>query len=279
LPAGQKKVFFSDLDGTLLDHNTYSFEAAKPALAALRERNVPLVLCSSKTRAEIEEYIALLSLSHPFISENGGAIFIPEKYFGKFSGGTRKGGYVVVELGTPAPELEKAVGELKESGVELLSFHEMSVQEAAEDTGLSIERAEKAKQREYGAVFRPAHREDAERARAFMEGRGLGMTAGGRYCHALKGNDKGLAVKELLGIYAQEFSPARIESFAFGDSANDFPMLRAAGRGFLVQRHDKSYASDEFEHAPGIGPVGWNKKVLEVLSQMTLFICVVLKCI
>ena len=48
-------IIFSDLDGTLLDQADYSFAAAKPALGMLRTRGIPLVLCSSKTRVEIEE--------------------------------------------------------------------------------------------------------------------------------------------------------------------------------------------------------------------------------
>ena len=44
----------TDLDGCLLDEETYSYEAARPALDALARRRVPLVLCSSKTRAEMQ---------------------------------------------------------------------------------------------------------------------------------------------------------------------------------------------------------------------------------
>ena len=34
-------VLFSDLDGTLLDHESYSFDAARPALDRLRREDVP----------------------------------------------------------------------------------------------------------------------------------------------------------------------------------------------------------------------------------------------
>jgi len=47
-------VVFTDLDGTLLDEETYSWEAAEPALAMLRERGIPWVMVTSKTRAEVE---------------------------------------------------------------------------------------------------------------------------------------------------------------------------------------------------------------------------------
>ena len=48
-------VVFTDLDGTLLDHTSYSHQAAEPALEAIRERRIPLVFCTSKTRAEVEQ--------------------------------------------------------------------------------------------------------------------------------------------------------------------------------------------------------------------------------
>ncbi len=48
---GMKKlIIFTDLDGTLLDLHTYSFEKSLPGLGLLRQKNVPLVFCSSKTR-------------------------------------------------------------------------------------------------------------------------------------------------------------------------------------------------------------------------------------
>ena len=77
----RKLVIFTDLDGTLLDRNTYSFEPAQSTLHLIKQKNIPLVLSSSKTRAEIEFYRRRLENDHPFISENGGAVFIPRDYF------------------------------------------------------------------------------------------------------------------------------------------------------------------------------------------------------
>ena len=48
-------LVFTDLDGTLLDHETHSFKRALPAIKILKEKNIPLIFSTSKTRAEIEE--------------------------------------------------------------------------------------------------------------------------------------------------------------------------------------------------------------------------------
>ena len=38
----RKLVIFADLDGTLLDRKTYSFEPAQPALLLIRQKGFPL---------------------------------------------------------------------------------------------------------------------------------------------------------------------------------------------------------------------------------------------
>lgn len=67
-------LVFSDLDGTLLDHTTYSYAPARPALAALRARDALLILASSKTAAEMLPLHQELDLGEaPMIVENGAA--------------------------------------------------------------------------------------------------------------------------------------------------------------------------------------------------------------
>ena len=74
-------VVFTDLDGCLLDSVTYTYEPAAPALEALRAQDIPLVLVSSKTRAEIEPLRKQLDHHDPFMVENGAAVFVPRGLF------------------------------------------------------------------------------------------------------------------------------------------------------------------------------------------------------
>jgi len=74
-------VVFTDLDGTLLDLSDYSYQAALPAVRYLQKQGIPIVFCSSKTRAEQAVYQQKLDIDDPFIVENGGAVYLPESYF------------------------------------------------------------------------------------------------------------------------------------------------------------------------------------------------------
>lgn len=49
----QPLMIITDLDGSLLDHHTYRWDAATEWLTTLKQYAVPLVICSSKTAAEI----------------------------------------------------------------------------------------------------------------------------------------------------------------------------------------------------------------------------------
>jgi mannosyl-3-phosphoglycerate phosphatase len=94
------QVVFTDLDGTLLDHNTYSWDAARPAIERLKLCEIPLVLVTSKTRAEVELWRNQLGNHHPFVIENGAATFIPRDYFPfPVLGSEERGDYVVLEFG------------------------------------------------------------------------------------------------------------------------------------------------------------------------------------
>ena len=75
-------LLFSDLDGTLLDHDSYDWSPAKPALKKLAASNIPVVLNSSKTAGEIRTVREQLGNTAPFIVENGAAVIVPANCFG-----------------------------------------------------------------------------------------------------------------------------------------------------------------------------------------------------
>ena len=70
-------IIFTDLDGTLLDHTNYGFEAALPMLDFIKTNDIPLIIVTSKTKNEVIRIQELLGFKAPFIIENGAGIFIP----------------------------------------------------------------------------------------------------------------------------------------------------------------------------------------------------------
>ncbi len=270
-------IVFTDLDGTLLDAATYTFDAAQEALDALRARAVPLILVSSKTRAEMEPLRHRLGLADPFVVENGGAVFIPKGYFPfPVLWAEVRGTFQVIELGTPCARLRTALKEIGQAvGCRLAGFGNMSLDQVMSLTGLPYQEAVLAKQREYDEPFLiegPGNLAGAVRRMA--EARGLRCTRGGRFYHLLGDSDKGKACQILIDCYRQVASRQGqpLLTIALGDSLNDLPMLALADRPVLVRRPDGSY--DKAAWAPGlvrtdgIGPSGWNQAILDILKAV-----------
>ena len=149
-------IVFTDLDGTLLDHDTYSWQEAAPALEALRIKGVPLILCSSKTRAEMLVLWQELGLSHPFITENGGGIFAPETNPITGAGHWQPAGpgWRGITLGRPVKELRAALDGFKhETGAR--GFGDMTDAEVGRTDGTRLE------------IGRPGQKTGIQRAGAF----------------------------------------------------------------------------------------------------------------
>lgn len=276
LPANL--VIFTDLDGTLLDHQTYSWHAAASALEAVRRRRVPLVFCTSKTRAELE-YLRRrmeLDLVHPFITENGGGVFIPHGYFRhRIEGAHSVKTYHCLSLARPYREITAALEELaREAAVEVVGFHQMRAREIAENAGLPLKVAELARLRDYDEpfFFAGTTAADEERFVQLARARGLQVTRGSRFWHLHAGSDKGRAVRLLMQHFRQSRRGERLRAIGLGDAANDIPMLAATDTAILVQRPDGSYDPAVLEklpratRAPAPGPAGWNQAILELLN-------------
>jgi hydroxypyruvate reductase len=264
----QNMILFTDMDGTLLDSKSYSFKKALPALKLIQDRDIPLILCSSKTRAEIVRYRQLLNNRHPFISENGGGIFIPQGYFSVPVEAGVLDGYSVITLGTPYVDILYHFARLrKRFPVQVRGFADMSNEEVAELTGLPQAEARLAKQRDFEEpfIFEGAPNERFLHA---IESINLRWTQG-RIFHIMGNHDKGRAVNILKSLYEQQYGA--VTSVGLGDSLNDLPMLKVVDRAVLVRHVDGS--CDARIEIPGLqktrlpGSAGWNETMLQLLAQ------------
>lgn len=269
-------VIFTDLDGALLDGRSYSWHEAAEALAEISRGQIPLVFCTSKTRAEVEELRQKLGNEHPFITENGGGIFVPRGCFlQSMNGATRVGRYFCIALGQP---YQRIVAELKrisaESNAPVVGFHQMSEREIAANTGLDLHQAALAREREFDEPFFFAGASPSAERKFLQLARdaGLEVARGDRFWHLFAGSDKGRAVRRLAGFY-RETVGAPLHTLALGSSANDLPMLAAADVAVLLPSANRQFDAEVLARLPFArlarkpGPHGWNEEVLRILRS------------
>jgi mannosyl-3-phosphoglycerate phosphatase family protein len=264
-------IIFSDLDGTLLDHHTYAWQAAAPALGKLAELKVPLILCSSKTRVEMLPLQRDMGISGPMICENGGGVFAPLGHFITASGEWRdmENGWVMLAIGMPIAELRRRFAGFKER-FKARGFSDMSDEEVAGLTGLSPGLAALARRREFNEpVLLPDMSASYSAFAQAAQDAGLQVTRGGRFVHLLGGGDKGKAVTLVSGLYQDH--DQELSTMALGDAPNDAAMLRRVDKPVLVARPDGSHADLDITalvKTAGVGPAGWNQAVLAALAEL-----------
>jgi len=264
-------LVFTDLDGTLLDSETYSYERSLAAINRVNGSGIPIVFCSAKTRAEQEVYRRELRLLHPFIVENGGAIFIPQTYF-PFSFQYHKAvdNLLAIELAMPYGRVRELLARIgREDDFRFRGFGDMSAAEVAEITGLDFESARLARQREYDepVKFDPS---GGKNIREFLERlgeAGLNWSRGGRLYHVMGGGGKGKAVEVLSSLYHRMWGDIR--TVGLGNGQNDSPMLWQVDIPILVQKRDHSWEDmnlPRLRKVPGIGPDGWSMAISDVFA-------------
>jgi len=263
-------VFITDLDGTLLDAN-YSYEASLPALNLLKRLRIPLVLCTSKTRAEVEALRCRLGNRDPFIVENGGALYIPDGCLPvEINTAIRRGGCAIIEFGAPYLELVQTLRRASaESRCAVLGFHQMSIEEIAACCKMPPGEAHLAKQREYDEPFKILEG-DPQSLFAAIERQKKRWTYGGSFYHVLGANDKAHCVNLLIHYYRTAFDP--VITVGLGNGANDAGFLKLVDVPLVLE----SSASQELMAAiprarlcmGAGGPEAWNEAVLDAVNRL-----------
>ncbi|MBR0555943.1 HAD-IIB family hydrolase [Ciceribacter sp. L1K23] len=253
-------VVFSDLDGTLLDHETYDFSPAMPALDLLSRLDIPLVLASSKTEAEMRPIAAAMGLSFPMIVENGAGV----AHTGDGSGDDRE---TYTRIRNFLETLPSALSR------RFAGFGDWSTAEVSRRTGLPTEAAERARQRRFSepGLFSGTPDEKA----GFLErldNAGFTATQGGRFLTIMPKTSKAERMVDIATRYGNEAGTA-ITTIALGDAANDLAMLQAADTGVIIANPAHAPLPVTERERKGFivrstlpGPSGWNEMILKLVT-------------
>lgn len=265
----KKKILFTDLDGTLLSLNNYSFQRSLSAIEDLKAAGIPVIFCSSKTRAEQEYYQEALGLNEPFIVENGAAVFIPLGYFQKPVAWntyvTDK--YEVIPFGKSISHVRETIARKREEeALDFAVYADLPVEEVADLTGLNPEGSVRAMQRDFSETILKG--KVTSRFIEVLDSEGFHNIPGSKFQTIVsKTADKGRAVNVLSSLFKNEFGD--VLTYGLGDSRNDESMLAAVDLPYLVQRPDNSWIDLREVQAKGltgVGPEGFTKLVDEMLG-------------
>lgn len=261
-----KYIVVTDLDGTLLDHQTYEFIPALNAIAELSRQEIPIILNSSKTQAEILAIRQELNNQEPFVCENGGLLCISNYESSDSQDSTTQ------YLGVPRHQFLDSLDLIKKKlELNYQGFAESSVEDVVSWTGLTTSDALKAMQRQ---ATEPLLWQDSEQAldnfRQELAKLALQCIKGGRFCHVMGLFNKASCFPKLKEYYSQRWQE-EIGIIALGDSPNDLPMLEEADHAVVIPsikgaNLQPNQSSVYFATQPG--PHGWREGIDFLLKSI-----------
>lgn len=265
-------IVFTDLDGSLLNSYDYSFDEAKPTLELLRKNAVPLILCTSKTRKEVEQIRCALDIHDPFIVENGGGIYFKATDpFLEIRHAIITGEHFLIQLGQPYGFIRSFIKKNRHQFA-MDGFGDWTIDVIQQHTGLNREEASLAQHREFTEPFLLKDIQDLPRLERTAKQSNLKIVKGGRFFHLIGvEQDKGKAVNIVKSMYEQSFQTS-VFSIGLGDSANDIPMLASVDIPILIPHPDGTY--EPFENPKLVkadypGSKGWNQSLRKVIDGLS----------
>jgi len=251
---------FSDLDGTLLDHETYDWSPARPVLDRLRAGGHALILASSKTAAEIAPLRAQMGFAQcPAIVENGAGLLPAEAD--------------AVTQTRSHPQLLAILRRVRaETRAPFRGFSDWSVAEIAARTGLSAEAAEAAARRDFSepGLFGGPPSAEADFVTALNRA-GVSATRGGRFLTLSFGADKGARLREIARALQAS------ATVALGDAPNDMGLLETADHGIVIPNPahaglptlpGEEGPAAHITRAAQPGPAGWATALGALLDRL-----------
>ena len=254
MPSNTNIIVFTDLDGSFLDHHSYDFSAAIPALNRLKTLNTQVIATTSKTLAELSA-LNLPFDTAPQIAENGMVIFDGQK--------TQTINKTYDEITSFIQNLSPDIRN------HINGFYDMSINTVISHTSLTPQNAALAKERLGSEPFLWTGSDHAmDTLTSEAQAQGFTITQGGRFYHIMgeKGG-KANAVRTILKDKEEAIS------IALGDGPNDAEMLGVVDYGIQIPNssgHDFCIDNPKGEiiKATAQGPEGWNAAINDLLDRL-----------
>ena len=245
-------LVFSDINGTLIDFDTYAYDGSFKAVQQLKAAGIPLILCSSNNKAEIQPLREAFGLHEPFIVENGSAIYNADGTL-LWQGALRK-------------KIQSAIQSIREeTGLVFETFADIAPERIRQETNRPDASAELALQHQHSElVVTRFDDKDFQLLRIACQRHGYDAVRGKQYINiTAPGVNKGSAIRRMVKYYLDQGKT--ISTIGIGDNVNDISMFKVVDRAFLVQlSRGRGWAAmdvDKLTRIPCEGPAGFSQMV------------------
>ena len=263
----KKIIIFTDLDGSLLDRETFNFDSIKNYIFKLLKKEIFIIPNSSKTKKEIILFNKELKKNLPIICENGSAIYglnslnknLPDN----------------IILSRDKDEIYKIFKKSipKKLQSKCMFIHKMSEKKQVDIMGLKGKNLRLALKREYSIPFIfNDNKTQKMKLNKLISLSGLSLHEGGRVLNLCDKVSKALAMKKLVKIY-KKIDTRKLIIIGVGDNYNDLEMLKSSNFPCLV--FNDKFKKDKINIKSCLvssksSPEGWEEVVKMALDKANI---------
>ncbi len=226
--ANHKVLIFTDLDGSLLDRDTFKFDKISKYIKNLISDGTILIPNSSKTKKEIENFNIELDENLPFIVENGAAIYnlnLIHSSFPEKISLSREINEIIEIFDNKIPSKYKSKCKF---------IKDLKSDKQSEIFGFQKDKVKLAINREYTIplIFEGSKIQKTDLFKS-VNNVGLSLQEGGRVINLCDKISKSQAMKHVVKIF-KKISKEKLITIGVGDNFNDLDMLKNSDIPCLV---------------------------------------------
>ena len=266
-----KVLIFTDLDGSLLNHNDFEFKEIKSFILHCLDKGIKIIPNSSKTKSEIEYFFHQLGKKLPYILENGAAIHnlnLLNKNFKLKENSiifSRSIDQILEIFYTTVPlEFRKKSVFIKD----------MTKEKQMKILGLNDKYLPFALDREYSIplIFEGSQKVIDEFS-SFLKSLGLKLHEGGRVFNICDDCSKGFAMKCIVEKLKNQYA-ANPHTIVVGDSPNDISMLMQSDQPCVIPLPNRNNLINlkikNILRAKKCAPKGWEEDIKSSLKKINM---------
>ena len=258
-------LIFTDLDGTLLNRDTFNFDSIKTFLNELKNKNIIIIPNSSKTEDEIIEFNNEANFKFPFISENGSIIhnlnFLSDEFPDKII--LAKNVYEIQNI------FDKNINQDLKAKCKVISS--LTKSEQIQIFGLPENKLKNVFKRTCTIPIKfVGNNEEKLLLKNMLSEIGLDLKDGGRILNLGDRINKADAMKKIIIMLQQKFK-SKPKTIAVGDNHNDLEMLKNSDIPCLVKNNkfiNKDLQIKNLIISKQTAPEGWVEIVKLALEKI-----------
>ena len=252
------QIVFARLDPLLVEPQGGDVDLVKAAIFRLQSRNIPLIIVTGKTRAEVVAWQRQFGLNSPFIVERGSGVFLAqaERRFTSSETETNDN-YYLHQLGCSYTEARAALKAVQEEINKILrgfgDLDEENIQTLISSSQLA---ARNAKAREFSEYFITPNRLEIEQLEEVARAYGFKIVPGDKLSLILSAAANEVAAMEWL---IQRHTDKNTRTVALGSTMDDLNLLETVDLPIIIPTEAiPSCLSDRsWKTASNLGIKGW----------------------